>query len=351
MKDLKTAMDRVVHESPLHGPVLVEELMRLLEDEAKREYDVRQFLGAGPTKLEQAEAALRTAEQTWDSERSQHNIDWNKQSAALAAMTKERDEASARADRWTINEGFARKAVEDLKAELAAIKAAPSDEELIQPLKFADLCRRYLDQEEGVWVGEGAIGRVGAPYLIILANSYRAEKAKRMAAEADLNETWFDPDHGPDAWRRPTAEAYARVCVLYRKAQERLKLCDDGTPDARGKFRVIEAEGRTTQLLKALLDIRDKWIPALRRDSLEGDKVLCHAGGIAHLIAVSAPEHEHPAAPKTIADLCHKCRNGEFVWRGEREWCHGGAIGPGVRCEASDLRDAHYGTKRQAPPR
>lgn len=37
-------------------------------------------------------------------------------------------------------------------------------------------------------------------------------------------ETWYEPsEHGPDAWRRPTAEAYARVCVLYRKAQEELK--------------------------------------------------------------------------------------------------------------------------------
>lgn len=42
-------------------------------------------------------------------------------------------------------------------------------------------------------------------------------------AEGELNETWFDEAHGPDAWRRPTAEAYARVCVLYRKANQELE--------------------------------------------------------------------------------------------------------------------------------
>lgn len=51
-----------------------------------------------------------------------------------------------------------------------------------------------------------------------------AENAGEMMrrAESALNETWLDPEHGPDAWRRPTAEAYARVCVLYRKEQEKL---------------------------------------------------------------------------------------------------------------------------------
>jgi hypothetical protein len=43
-------------------------------------------------------------------------------------------------------------------------------------------------------------------------------------AEASLNETWLEPvEHGPDAWRRPTAEAYARACVLLRKARAELE--------------------------------------------------------------------------------------------------------------------------------
>ncbi len=48
----------------------------------------------------------------------------DRREAALAAMTKERDEQSARADRWTINEGFARKAVGELKDSLARAEKA-----------------------------------------------------------------------------------------------------------------------------------------------------------------------------------------------------------------------------------
>jgi hypothetical protein len=50
-----------------------------------------------------------------------------------------------------------------------------------------------------------------------------------------------------------------------------------------------------------------------------------------------------PGDKRTIAQLCHKCANGENVFRGVREWVHGGAGGAPVRCAASDLRDAHYG--------
>lgn len=49
---------------------------------------------------------------------------------------------------------------------------------------------------------------------------------------------------------------------------------------------------------------------------------------------------------KTIAETCHRCRNGENVFRGDREWVHGAITR--VRCEASALRDAHYGTAKRA---
>ncbi len=49
---------------------------------------------------------------------------------------------------------------------------------------------------------------------------------ERRAAELtdELNKTFYDPvGHGPDVWCVPTAEAYARVCVLLRKADERIR--------------------------------------------------------------------------------------------------------------------------------
>lgn len=55
----------------------------------------------------------------------------------------------------------------------------------------------------------------------------------------------------------------------------------------------------------------------------------------------SPPRSPEEAKPKTIGDLCHKCRNRENVWRGDHEWVHGSM--PPVRCEASDLRDDVYG--------
>lgn len=85
---------------------------------------------------------------------------------------------------------------------------------------------------------------------LILREKLKEETERADRAMNSLNQTWFDADHGPDVWTRPTAEAYARVCVLYRNTQERLKLCDDGTPDARGKFRVIEAEAAVAEWKK-----------------------------------------------------------------------------------------------------
>lgn len=49
-------------------------------------------------------------------------------------------------------------------------------------------------------------------------------RAGLRSANAQLNETRYEPtEHGPDAWRRPTAEEYARVCVLYRKSEASLR--------------------------------------------------------------------------------------------------------------------------------
>lgn len=47
-------------------------------------------------------------------------------------------------------------------------------------------------------------------------------------------------------------------------------------------------------------------------------------------------------APKSLGELCHRCRNGENVFRGEKEWVHG-AYANRVRCEASNRRDEVYG--------
>lgn len=55
-----------------------------------------------------------------------------------------------------------------------------------------------------------------------------------------------------------------------------------------------EADEIISDLRKALIEIRDKWVPALRRDANEGDKTLCHAGGIAFLLAHVVPECDYP---------------------------------------------------------
>ena len=79
----------------------------------------------------------------------------------------------------------------------------------------------------------------------------------------------------------------------------------------------------------------------------------CIASGAYGLIDANDPAltTNQPKAPRrprlartpgTIAALCHKCRAGEMVFRGAKEWVHGNA-GARERCEASDMRDAHYG--------
>lgn len=66
-----------------------------------------------------------------------------------------------------------------------------------------------------------------------ISGTLRLEKEAHEKTKAELNKTWYDSsgEHGLSAWRRPTAEAYARVCTLYHKAEARLKVYETPTDD------------------------------------------------------------------------------------------------------------------------
>lgn len=94
-----------------------------------------------------------------------------------------------------------------------------------------------MTEEEGITLGS---------YQRATAKIAQLEEAL-AGARAELNETWYEPkEHGPDAWRRPTAEAYGRVCVLLRKAEAKLAAfnhdrCSSGF---RSLLKTAEAENK-----------------------------------------------------------------------------------------------------------
>lgn len=53
-------------------------------------------------------------------------------------------------------------------------------------------------------------------------------------------------------------EAAKRLAPAYRAQVKRLKLCDDGTPDAGGKFRVIEAEAKVKAMAEEIAALKAK---------------------------------------------------------------------------------------------
>jgi len=55
----------------------------------------------------------------------------------------------------------------------------------------------------------------------------------------------------------------------------------------------VDYQLRAADLQKVLLDIRDKWLPAMLRDSREADKVHCVAQSIHSLIVHAIPECEY----------------------------------------------------------
>lgn len=101
----------------------------------------------------------------------------------IEALTKRLNETEKTRDDYREGARVEASAADAARAELAKLREPVGDAELIIPLKFADLCERYLAQEEGVWVGEGAIGRVGAPYLVAFARALRAKTAALKEAE------------------------------------------------------------------------------------------------------------------------------------------------------------------------
>ena len=61
---------------------------------------------------------------------------------------------------------------------------------------------------------------------------------------------------------------------------------------------VPELKTKLAMMTEALLEIRDRWIPTLRRDAREADKTDCNAGSIAFLLARVVPLHAYPVPAK-----------------------------------------------------
>ena len=56
----------------------------------------------------------------------------------------------------------------------------------------------------------------------------------------------------------------------------------------------IEALRELSGALMLLMEIRDKWVPALERDAREPDKTLCNILGIRSGLVRIVPEHQYP---------------------------------------------------------
>jgi len=73
---------------------------------------------------------------------------------------------------------------------------------------------------------------------------------------------------------------------------EELKAARASLDHANGKR--TEALRGLSEALLLLMEIRDKWTPALERDAREPDKTLCNALSIRSLLARVVPEHQYP---------------------------------------------------------
>lgn len=87
---------------------------------------------------------------------------------------------------------------------------------------------------------------------------------------------------------------------------------------------------------KALLEIRDKYLPAIRRDAPEADKTICHVGGLAFLLARVVPACDFPSPspqatpePKCCPEhaigepLSHDCQKPQATTAKESKPCCG----------------------------
>jgi hypothetical protein len=201
MKGLKIALERVVHESPVHGPVLVAEYQRVREIARMEElercdpngtwYDVAQAALGKVAAFEQAEA------------KRAHEI-----AAVLLGGPSRVDVAEAHREN----------AERDLKAAREKLQVAEQAIEVKQP--GFDMYYHQL---------------------------FAKEMEARKRVERELAEVRAYVKRANEQLGIPSDNAH-RLASKIDALVARLKLCDDGTPDARGKFRVLEAEAKAAAL-------------------------------------------------------------------------------------------------------
>lgn len=77
-------------------------------------------------------------------------------------------------------------------------------------------------------------------------------------AEKELKETWLDPDgRDPNAFRRPTAEAYGRLCIAYRRLEVEKKDWMDRAYDVAALYAEESRKmSRALNVIKAVKDLR-----------------------------------------------------------------------------------------------
>lgn len=136
----------------------------------------------------------------------------------LATMTEERDEARTGVSRlFSQVSELGGNPFKITGEDVKLLRSPASDEE--EREAEASFSAWYPDEYYKPYAEKGRF----------LARSLRATKVKLALTQ--------------DSCSAIASELEAKAAAL-KQAEARLKLCDDGTPDARGKFRVIEAESK-----------------------------------------------------------------------------------------------------------
>lgn len=189
--------------------------------------------------------------------------------AALAERTKERDNLRDDYHRLSSRVVEENNRAVKAEAELSKLREPVGDERVKQAVNRAWNCGcgghdGHLEDDVKDFAWQAAEDRC------VLTVSLRAKTAALKEAEDELSVSrgWcFRAQEAEarnkanmalaDNWKHFYEEALKGECeqrVLRGKSEARLKLCDDGTPDARGKFRVIEAEAKLAALEKKEID-------------------------------------------------------------------------------------------------
>lgn len=294
MTDLKKAMDRVVHESPTHGPVLVAELVRLLEEDARHTHEIEMFLRGGPTALDVAEAHRENAERDLRAAREKLQI------AEQAIEVKQPGFDMYYHQLFREQMALRKTAENDLAMAHRVVEN--KDEELKNAVRIG--CENITRRETADAKVAGLILQLAAARAD-LVDSYH-DHSKTEIERQDMQHERDEYVDDRDAWRRRALGAEERIADQPRHDSEKYAQMTAHT------YKIMEHAQQLFEALCTSEKDRDDW----KRDSLmwskawERDQV--HAENKA-LKGTAYAARLIEAMNKAARKICVKCREGVLL--------------------------------------